>query len=97
MTRLTYLPAAREDLAAITSYIADDDPDRAETFVAELRARAGEAAERPRTFPARDDLAPGLRVASHGRYMIFFMEKDDGVQIVRVLHGARNLKRIFEA
>ncbi len=54
-----------------------------------------ETAERPGSFPARDDLHPGLRAARHGRYLIFFLETADAVQIVRVLHGARDLPRIL--
>lgn len=96
MTRLTYSPAALSDLRAIALYIAEDDPERALSFVAELRFKAAQAAERPKSFPARDDLNPGLRVARHGRYLIFFQIEENSVYIVRVLHGARDLGRIFD-
>ena len=95
MKRLVYLPAAVADLKAITLFIADDNPDRAISFVDELQSIAAEAAQRPASFPARDDLAPGLRAARHGRYLIFFQEIADEIQIVRVLHGARDLQRLF--
>lgn len=97
MTRLSYLPAALADLKAITLYIAEDNPDRALTFVDELRAKAKQALERPESFPARDDLSPGLRVARHGRYLLFFHQVADEIQIVRVMHGARDLAQIFNA
>ena len=45
--------------------------------------------------PARDDLSPDLRCAAHGRYLLFFRERDDGVRIVRILHGAPDLHRLF--
>ena len=35
-------------------------------------------------------------MARHGRYLIFFLEVGDEVRVVRVLHGARNLPRLFE-
>ena len=54
------------------------------------------AAARPGSFPARDELHEGLRSARHGRYLIFFMEAEEEVRIVRVLHGARDLPRLFE-
>ena len=97
MKRLVYLPAALADLQAITLYIAEDNPDRATSFVHELRDRAAQAAERPGSFSARDDLSPGLRVARHGRYLIFFENEADEIRIVRVIHGARDLTRIFDA
>jgi toxin ParE1/3/4 len=40
MKRPVYLPAALAHLKAITLYIADDNPDRAASFVEELRAKA---------------------------------------------------------
>ena len=95
MARLVILPAARADLIEIGDYIALDDPGRAASFVAEIEARMRAAAERPMSFPARDELHEGLRMARHGRYLIFFVEQGDEVQVVRVLHGARDLPRAF--
>ncbi len=96
MARLVILPAARADLVEIGDYIALDDPGRALSFVAEIEARMREAAERPGSFPARDELHEGLRAARHGRYLIFFVEEGDEVRVVRILHGARDLPRVFE-
>ncbi len=96
MARLVILPAARADLIEIGDFIAADSPQRAASFVAEIEARMREAAERPLSFPARDELHEGLRAARHGRYLIFFLEQGDEVQVVRVLHGARDLPRVFQ-
>ena len=96
MARLVILPAARADLIEIGDFIALDDRGRAASFVAEIEARMREAAERPMSFPARDELHAGLRAARHGRYLIFFVEHGDEVQVVRILHGARDLPRAFE-
>ena len=95
MARLVILPAARADLIEIADFIAADSPQRAVTFVAEIEARMRAAAERPGSFPARDELHEGLRAARHGRYLNFFVEQGDEVQVVRVLHGARDLPRAF--
>ncbi|MBD8893516.1 type II toxin-antitoxin system RelE/ParE family toxin [Roseibium litorale] len=91
MPRLVLLPVARDDLIGICDFIAQDNPERALTFLAEIEAKLHEAARHPKAFPARDDLHPGLRSARHGHYLIFFLEAGDEVRIVRVLHGARNL------
>jgi hypothetical protein len=52
----------------------------------------------PAIYPARPDLAPGLRMAVHGRYLVLFRELpgENGVRIERVLHGARNLPRLLQ-
>ena len=95
MRRLIYLPATSADLESITLYIAADNPARATTFVEELRATAAQTIERPRSFPARDDLVPGLRGSRHGRYLIFVIGAGDEIHIVRVLHGERDLATTF--
>lgn len=96
MKPVSFAPAARADLEAIGRYIAEDNPDRAASFVAELLESAAQAAERPRSFPQRDDVSPGLRAARHGRYLILFRDLADQVRVVRVLHGARDLKAAFD-
>ena len=97
MKRLVFSSAARDDLFVIGLYIAEDDPVRAESFLAELEAKAKRAAERPKSFPARDDIDPGLRVAVHGRYLILFRELEHHVRIIRIVHGARDLNQLFGA
>ena len=96
MKRLIILPAARADLIEIGDFIAVDNPERAVSFITEIEAKMVAAAKRPGSFPARDALHVGLRSARHGRYLIFFMEAENEVRIVRVLHGARDLPRLFE-
>jgi toxin ParE1/3/4 len=39
----------------------------------------------------RGDLAPGLRSVVVQRYLIFFRPRDSGIEVVRVLHGARKI------
>lgn len=95
MLRLIVLPAARDDLVEIGDFIAQDNPARAVSFLAEIEARMRDAAARPQSFPVRDDLHPGLRSARHGRYLIFFLIADGDARIVRVLHAARNLPGIL--
>jgi toxin ParE1/3/4 len=89
--RLVILPAAQADLIEIGDFIAQDNPERAASFLTEIEARMIQASERPQSFPLRDDVHKGLRSARHGRYLIFFLEAGDEVRIVRVLHGARDL------
>jgi toxin ParE1/3/4 len=44
----------------------------------------------PLSGPARDHLAPGLRVKVHGAYAIYYTPSARELIIVRVLHGARD-------
>jgi toxin ParE1/3/4 len=95
MKRLVFTPAARDDLTEIALYIAEDNPIRAESFVAELEAKARGLAEWPERHPARDDISPGVRAVVHGRYLLLYRDLQDEVRIVRVVHGARDLPPMF--
>lgn len=95
MKRLGFAPEAVADLREIALYIAAEDPDRALTFVAELEQKATEAASRPLSFRERPEISRGLRAIGHGRYLIFFRDLVDEVRIVWVVHGARDLPRLF--
>lgn len=96
--RLLLSPLAAADLEDIADYIARDNPVRAASFVAELEATCRAVAATPDRYPARADLAPGLRMAVHGRYLVFFRDLpgEAAVRIERVLHSARNLPRLLQ-
>jgi toxin ParE1/3/4 len=95
--RLLLSPRAAADLEDIAEYIARDNPERAATFVEELEAKCRAVVAAPDIYPARPDLAPGLRMAVHGRYLVLFRELpgQTAVRVERVLHGARNLPRLI--
>ena len=52
-------------------------------------------ATQPMMGRARDELAPGVRSFPFGRYVVFYMPLDDGIDVVRVLHGARDIDAVF--
>ncbi|WP_237066160.1 type II toxin-antitoxin system RelE/ParE family toxin [Loktanella sp. M215] len=96
MANVVILPAARADIMDIGDFIALDNRPRAASFVFEIEEKIVEVGERPDSFQKRDELHKGLRHARHGRYLIFFIEVGDEVQIVRVIEGSRDLPRLFE-
>ena len=91
--RLLLSPRAATDLEEIASIIARDAPRRAASFVAELEAKCRAVAEAPTAYPTRENLAPGLQMAVHGRYVVLFREfpGENVMRVERVLHGARDL------
>lgn len=93
MTAYRLAADAVADLDAIFEYIAEDNPRRAVSFIDEIIQRFDVIATRPLTFPAREDLAPGLRAGLHRPYLILFCINGDTVQIVRVIHGARDISQ----
>jgi toxin ParE1/3/4 len=57
-----------------------------------LKRECQRIAKRPAAFPARDDLAAGIRMGVHGKYLISFRVIDKKVRVERVIHGASNLR-----
>jgi toxin ParE1/3/4 len=44
---------------------------------------------------AREELAADLRSFPFGRYLIFYAPVDEGIDVVRVLHSARDVDAAF--
>jgi toxin ParE1/3/4 len=89
---------ARDDLDEIWLYIADDSPATADCFVDEIIARfrdLADLAEQPGMGRTREELAPSLRSVPVGNYLIFYRAHSDGIDIVRVLSGFRDLPGLF--
>ncbi len=90
-------PQAEADLEGIGDRIADGNPARAVTYVRELRERVERIGEFPHAGPPRPQWGDGIRIAVHGKYLIVYRVRDETVQILRVVHGARDLDALFEA
>ena len=95
MARYAIAPQALADLDDIWEAIARDDVEAAGQVLSSLRQR----------FPRLADF-PGLgRASSYGQalrrfavppYIIFYRPAEDGIEVVRVLHGARNPEQTFQ-
>jgi plasmid stabilization system protein ParE len=88
--------AAESDLESIGDWIGEQNPDRAFTFVRELRERCYGLADLPKAYP----LVPryehtGIRRRPYGDYLIFYRIDKQTIEIVRVIHGARNYETIL--
>ena len=72
MNPLRISPRAVADLEKIGDYIARDNPARAASFVDELNEVCRRIHHNPEAYASRSDIAPGLRMAVHRHYLIFF-------------------------
>jgi toxin ParE1/3/4 len=89
--QLLITPLAARDLEEIGDYIALDNPTRAGSFVAELRAHCQKICLNPLGYRLRPELSLDLRSCAHGSYVIFFESTPQQVTIIRILHGARDI------
>lgn len=95
MARFRRTVEAEDDLLSIWRYIAEDDPQAATRLLLSIDERCALLADNPQLGPARPDIAPDLRYFPFGNYLILYREVSNEVEIVRVLHGARDLGGIF--
>jgi len=96
MARVVVRPQADDDLFEIAAYIARDNPAPAERLIDALESKFKLLATSPKLGRLRTELAPGLRSLPFRNYVIFYQPLEDGIEVVRVLHGKRDLKPLFK-
>lgn len=84
-------PLAADDIAEIWDHIADDSLRAADRWIDQLDEQFVLLATQPLMGRSRDELAPGLRSFPFGRYVIFYEPIEGGIDIVRLLHSARDV------
>ncbi len=78
-------------MAEIWSHIAADNEGAADRGIASLHERFTTLAENPMAGRGRVELLPNLRSFAAGSYTIFYFPMEDGVEVMRVIHGARDI------
>jgi len=96
VSKLRISPRASSDLVEIWSYIADDSVANADAFIDKLYETMQLLAGTPGSGRQREELAPGMQSFPYGRYVIFYRVVTGAIEIVRVLHGARDIEKLFE-
>lgn len=95
MSRYRVANAAKADLAEIWVFIAKDSVRAADRIQKRILSRFPLLAARPSMGRIRPELLPDLRSFAVGKYLIFFRLTDDGIEVYRILHGARDLPSIL--
>jgi len=96
VSQLRISPRASSDLIEIWTYIADDSVANADAFIDKLYQAIQALGRQPGSGRHREELAPGIQSFPFGRYIIFYRAVTSGIEIVRVLHSARDIENIFE-
>lgn len=90
MSRIERTPGALRDLRAIVRLIAADNLSAALSWVDSIEERFRVLASQPSIGERFRSRRTGkLRRSSVGNYVIYYLPLPDGVQIRRVIHGAR--------
>ena len=101
MTRIIRRPLARRDIVATALYIAEQSPDAGRRFLAAIESTIVAIAAMPGMGAPRqyrDPRLQGLRmiaVAGFEKILVFYRPIEAGIEIVRVLHSARDIQAIL--
>jgi toxin ParE1/3/4 len=93
---VTLTREAEADLEQIATYVAEQSPGAALNLVRELRRRCESLLDAPRGYP----LVPryehrGIRRRPFGRFLIFYRVGEDTIEIIHILHGARDYESLL--
>jgi toxin ParE1/3/4 len=97
----TFLQSAERDIEEIVDYISHDSAQAATTFRLAIQGVCEMLVDIPEAGSARNFRNPemkGLRmlpVRKFDKYLIFYRSTPEGLEIVRVVHGARDLPSLF--
>lgn len=88
---------AESDIDQIFDYIAIEkqNPKSAEKLVREIFSKTDQYSRQPEMGELRSDLGAEIRVCRTGSYLIFYRANEEGLLVLRVLHGSRDVEKIF--
>lgn len=102
MKPVVFNPVAVRDLEEITNYIASSNEDAAHAVRHNILDTADRLSQhpglgiRPRFKATRHAGIRFLPADSYPTYLLFYRELDDEIEVLRVLHGHRDLPSLFE-
>ncbi len=95
MAKVRYSKLASSDLYENSEFIAQDKPEAAYRWLEKLEAACATLAQNPEMGQLRSSKNHGrCRSFTSGSYVIFFRGLDDGVEIIRIVRGERDLDNV---
>ncbi len=95
MAELVFTQLAVDDLDSILDYIAAERPQTAVRIGREIREKCEFLARNPDAGERRPEISSIHRCWTVRRWVIFYRVTDEGVEIHRILDGARDLGSLF--
>ena len=89
-------PQAAQDLQDIHDYLFAKNPDTANNFLDTIGKKFEILANFPNMGRKRDELLTSLRSFPVDDYLIFYRRIEEGIEIVRVVSGYRDLDALFD-
>ena len=90
MRQPEFTDEAVKDLNDIHDHIGRDSPSAAGHFIQMVEERCDTLAENPSMGRSRPEYGRDIRSFPVGNYVVFYRPTEEGVDVVRVVHGARD-------
>lgn len=89
-------PQATQDLAQINDYLFAGASQVADRFLSNITQKFELLANFPNMGRRRDELSSSLRSFPVDDYLIFYRPIEEGIEVVRVVSGYRDLDTLFD-
>jgi toxin ParE1/3/4 len=94
MGKLKISPSARQDLTDIFDFIARDKPIAAANWIVTVEEKCELIASAPEFGEKRLEYGADIRSSVVGRYVIFYRPIEDGIEVIRVIPGDRDIRSL---
>ena len=97
MPNVVWTPSAEQDLESIFLYIGREQrsPAAAAAVIRAVVDKADTYAAEPLLAAVRPEFGFDIRSFHVHRYVIFYRSVDEGIEVIRVIHGSRDVFRVF--
>lgn len=96
MPNVLLTPLAEEDLLQIWLYLAiEADEDAADRFVDQIKEKCSKIPFAPKGYRLRPELQPDIRSFPFRSYVIFYIPIESGIEVIRVIHAARDIEQVI--
>lgn len=97
MNRYIFAPSASRDLNEITDYFANLNVETGERLIVAFEKKCQNLINFPMLGRSYEEIRPHLRGVPLDGYIILYQVTDNTLEILRVVHGSRNLKNLFDS
>lgn len=94
MATLLFSPASDRDIDDIWRYVAQDSEFQADRLITKFREKLQHLAKWNTMGRPRPEFGKDCRSYPFGKYCFFFRPTDDGIEVIRIIHSARDLDQI---
>ncbi len=93
--KVRFNPKAKADLQSAVRYIAAHNKKASRRWAATVRENCAKLGDTPGLGVPKPELGPDVRMLVVGSFLVFYETGTNGVEILRIFHGARDWQEIL--